>query len=355
MTLNEIEIELGDPSSFILTSENAPLLRKWAVLKGTDSFHVHNNMSMIDLANLYHKEGSENKPTDEQSTAAKMFVDMAKAFERVNIDPELIREIVIEEIAKLPAKKIEIITPTHTHVFNEKVHYKTEIILKIASLNHPVMMVGPAGCGKTSIGKHVAEALKLPFYITSTVNDTYELMGFVDGYGNYKTTPFREAFENGGVWVGDELDAWDAAALLVANSAIANGYATFPDKAEPILRHENFRVITTANTYGSGADRIYVGRNELDAASTDRFATIDVNYDLELERSFARGNDKWLNFVWKIRKLVEDKKIRHVVSSRAIIMGAIALEAGIKLKDVEQIYLFKGMSETDRKKLGDIK
>lgn len=230
-------------------------------------------------------------------------------------------------------------------------HYRTPLVIKIVSLGHPVLLVGPAGCGKTTIGEHTAKALQLPFLITGTINDTYELTGFVDGHGTYHETPFRVAFENGGVWLADEIDAWDANALLAANSALANGYCNFPDRSERVTVHKDFRVIATANTYGNGADRVYVGRNELDAASLDRFAVIDIDYDLDLERMFARGNDLWLEHVWETRKTVNDKKIRHVVSSRAIRNGVDALTIGIDWKDVNEIYLLKGMSSKDRAKL----
>jgi cobaltochelatase CobS len=191
----------------------------------------------------------------------------------------------------------------------------------------------------------------LPFYITSTVIDTHELMGFVDGHGVYHRTPFREAYENGGVWVADEIDAWDAAALLTANSALANGIATFPDSHTPVKRHPDFRMIATANTFGHGADRVYIGRNELDAASLDRFAVIAIDYDTTLEQALSNGNPLWLNRVWQVREQVQSRNIRHVVSTRAIINGSIALSVGIPQREVEEMYLFKGMSKSDREKI----
>lgn len=345
-----LEKELGDPSEFIITHENRNMVIQWAILQGHPSVQVH-AMRNVDLANLYHKNSPLGKTTDEQALAADMFVKMVNAFQIAQVDRSMVQELIVEELKKLPAKKLEITTPRGSVILEGTLHYRTELIMKIVAANHPVMMVGPAGCGKTSIGEKIAEGLQLPFYATSTINDTHELTGFVDGHSKYHSTPFRQAFENGGVWIADEIDAWDASALLAANSALANGFSTFPDMAEPLVRHKDFRMIATANTFGSGASRVYVGRNELDAASLDRFAVIDVDYDLTLEQLFARGNDRWLNKVWKTRKRVEEKKVRHVVSSRAIIMGATALEIGIDWADVEEIYLFKGMSETDCKKI----
>lgn len=350
MTISELEQKLGEPSDFIIGVTNRHLVARWAILKGHEPVAVY-AMGNVQLANLYHAQGGSDKPSEEQRAAAEIFTNIIEAVQIGSIDPELIRRLVKEEIAKQPSKKLEVISPRGSIVLEGARHYKTETIIKIAAIGHPIMMVGPAGCGKTTIGEHVANALQLPFYVTSTINDTHELTGFIDGYGKYHDTPFRNAYQKGGVWIADEIDAWDASALLAANSALANGFATFPDLPEPIQRHPDFRMIATANTFGSGADRVYVGRNELDAASLDRFATVDVDYDLTLEQMFAGSNDKWLNHVWKIRKAVTKKKIRHVVSSRAIIMGATALNIGMNWDEVEEIYLLKGMSETDRKKI----
>ena len=348
--IDEIKEFLGPPEDFIISHKNRNELKQLAILSGYQSVEVH-SMSNVQLSNLYQTICNDRSPNAIQRESAEVFARMAKEFTLLKIDPEILRMVIKEELDKKPSTKLHVITPNTSVTIDQRTHYKTPQIIQVSAINHPIMLVGPAGCGKTSICEHVAQALSLPFYVTSTINDTHELTGFLDGYGKYHTTPFRKAFETGGVWVADEIDAWDAAALLAANSALANGFSTFPDVSQPIFKHQNFRMIATANTFGSGASRVYVGRNELDAASLDRFAVVDVEYDLTLEQQFSRGNDRWLNYVWKTRKSVEEKKIRHVVSSRAIINGAIALEAGVSWKDVEEIYLFKGMSETDRKKI----
>lgn len=314
------------------------------------------SLTNVSLANLYHGQGGAPTPTELQCATSRAIIATVMAMPNGTFpDEELVRYLARDEcsqmIAALPPQRIEIVTPTTTVNLNGPLHYATEKVIRIASIGHPILLVGPAGCGKTTIGEHVARALQLIFYITSTINDTHELLGFVDGHGRYHVTPFRLAYENGGVWIADEIDAWDASALLAANSALANGYCNFPDRPEPIARHPMFRMIATANTYGTGADRVYVGRNELDAASLDRFATIDVDYDVNLERMFANGADRWLERVWQIRRIVQEKNIRHVVSSRAVGMGAAALSIGIEWDDVEITYLFKGMSARDRKKI----
>jgi hypothetical protein len=361
--IERIENALGDPASYMPVPGDKADLIKWAILSGNEPVAVH-AMSFVDLVNLYHGQGgvqSTDAPTPSadaiQRATARAVIETMSILSGGTITEGAIRALAFDEMQKfvdaLPPRRVEIIAPTGIVMLEGMMHYRTEIVIKTVSLAHATMLVGPAGCGKTTIGEHVALALSLPFKITNTINDTHELIGFVDGLGKYHGTPFRSAFEYGGVWIADEIDAWDASALLAANSALANGYCTFPDREEPVMRHPNFRMIATANTFGTGADRVYVGRNELDAASLDRFATINVDYDTSLERMFAGNHTRWLDRVWSVRKSVNDKKIRHVVSSRAISMGAAALSIGIEWKDVEEIYLFKGMSERDREKIND--
>jgi cobaltochelatase CobS len=351
MNRHDLEALLGPPSAFIITEENSHLVQRWALLCGFEAVQVH-SMNNVALANLYCAHVGQSDATPVQQESARNLIAAIEAVRNnAVIDFEAVRVIVREELTAYPPQRLEVTSPRGVAMLEGIVHYRTPLVIKIASIGHAVMLVGPAGCGKTTIGEHVAKALQLPFYITSTVNHTHELIGFVDGYGKYHETSFRHAYEHGGVWIADEIDAWDANALLTANSALANGFITFPDQPLPISRHVDFRMIATANTFGTGADRVYIGRNELDAASLDRFATIDVDYDLDLERMFANGDMEWLEHIWNIRRIVDEKMIRHVVNSRAIAMGVAALNIGIKLSDVEEIYLYKGMSEKDRSKI----
>ena len=370
--IDALEQILGKPSDFILTLDKVKYLRKWAILKGVDPIKVH-IMKNKDLANMYCETSSQPTTVNMVDLTTEIFVKIMNAVHVPGFNVDVTREVTRDETAKflqsdqmraiyetaaqavfdrLPPRQIQVTAPNWTGpIVNGLTHYATSICLQIVGLNHPLMMVGPAGSGKTTIGETIAKALDLPFYITNAINDTFELTGFVDALGKYHATAFRRAFENGGVWVADEIDAWSASALLAANSALANGYCNFPDQSEPVHRHPQFRVVATANTFGTGADRVYVGRNELDAASLDRFATVEIDYDLSLERHLCNGRQEWLDFVWQVRKIVTAKKIRHVVSTRAIAMGSSALNIGMTRGNVEDFYLFKGISATDRKKI----
>ena len=158
----------------------------------------------------------------------------------------------------------------------------------------------------------------------------------------------RKAYESGGLFLFDEIDASYPQAVLAFNAALSNNYMDFPDKR--ITRHEKFYCIAAANTYGQGADRQYVGRNQLDAASLDRFVFIDWKYDEKMETELAK-NDEWSSYVQKVRKVIEYLKIRYVVSPRASLHGATLLAIGIEQEVVEQTCLWKGMDEATVQKI----
>lgn len=214
----------------------------------------------------------------------------------------------------------------------------------------PVMLVGPAGSGKTTACQHVADAIGLPFYTNGALTGAHELTGYKDAAGQYHTTAFRQAFERGGVYLMDELDRSDAAAVLALNSALANGFMAFPDRPEPVRAHPDFVPLVAANTYGRGADRLYVGANQLDAATLDRFATLAWDYDETLERSIA-GDDAWVSYVQAARKAASDLKVRHVISPRASMAGAVQRRAGLAFDMVAETLIWKGMDQEQRNRI----
>lgn len=228
------------------------------------------------------------------------------------------------------------------------VHRETEWLIKLLQKPRNVFLTGPAGSGKTTCAEKVAEALGLSFHPMSVGPETMksDLLGFIDANGNYHTTQVREAFEKGGLLLIDEIDAGNGASMTILNSLLSNGYCSFPDGV--VKRHPNFRCIAAANTFGRGADRLYVGRNQLDAATLDRFVVRAFDYDEDLERRLA-GNDEWVRRVQQIRARASELKLRVVVSPRSSIIGADMLADGFSREDVEESCIFKYDKEFERK------
>ncbi|MEQ8238460.1 MAG: AAA family ATPase [Cyclobacteriaceae bacterium] len=227
-------------------------------------------------------------------------------------------------------------------------HYLFATLFNILQTGLNVYLVGPSGSGKTYAAQQCATALGVDFYFTGAVSSEFKLTGFINAQGDIVSTEFRKAYENGGLFLFDEIDASYPQAVLAFNAALANDFMDFPDMR--VKRHENFFCIAAANTYGSGADRQYVGRNQLDAASLDRFVFLDWDYDEKLERELT-ANDEWCNIVQQTRRLVVQNKIRHLVSPRASIFGSKLLSRGFNIDTVKNLVLWKGLDQTTIDKL----
>lgn len=219
-------------------------------------------------------------------------------------------------------------------------HFQFEKLLKYVQTKNNIFLVGSAGSGKTTAARNIAKALDVKFYFTGAINSEYKLTGFIDAQGRIVSTEFRKAYEHGGLFLFDEIDASFPQAILAFNAALANDFMDFPDKK--VQRHKNFYCIAAANTFGTGADRQYVGRNQLDAASLDRFIILNWEIDETLEHELVK-NYEWVNYVQKARKAALKIGERHIISPRASMQGADLLRIGIDRKEVEKDVLWKGL------------
>ena len=229
-------------------------------------------------------------------------------------------------------------------------HHKAfKTLLQVCEARIPAMLVGPAGSGKSTAGRQVANALNLSFS-TESCNpqmSKWDIMGFMNAQGGYTPGVIREAFENGGVVLLDEIDASNPAVLVSINlvaSVRIGETVTFPDGAD-VARHENFILITGGNTYGDGASDEYVGREQLDAATLDRFAMIEWGYDETLE-FVAAGPDagEWVEYVQRVRKAAAKAQVDLLITPRASINGAQLLRNGMARTVVENLTIWKGIS-----------
>jgi cobaltochelatase CobS len=265
---------------------------------------------------------------------------VAKALE--NLRPEL------QAMADAATRRVEIVIPEAPTVKIDTAHNMLPTILKACVAGVHPFLVGPAGSGKTTLARQIAEALSRPFYMQARVTSEYKLTGFIDANGKAVQTDFRRAYEDGGVFLFDEIDASDADALTAFNAPLANGYADFPDGQ--VKQHPDFVAIAAGNTFGRGANREYVGRQQLDAATLDRFAIFEIDYDEKLEKALS-GDADWTGYVQRVRAAVEREKVRHIVSPRASITGAKLLAAGLERKAVEEAVVWKGMAEAERNRV----
>ena len=232
----------------------------------------------------------------------------------------------------------------------EATHEAMPLVLKSIGARLPVFMVGEAGSGKTHLVEQVAKVLNLNFYCVSVCAQTTcsSLLGYMDANGKYVRSLFREAYEKGGVFLLDEIDNGNPNVLSVLNSAIANHVCSFPDSM--VAKHPDFVLCASGNTYGHGANRKYVGRLEIDAATLDRFVFIEIGYDKKLERKIC-GNKNYANLIQTIRERAEALQCRSIISPRASINGVKLLNAGVDLNTVLDTTVFKDMPEDIKRQI----
>jgi cobaltochelatase CobS len=260
-----------------------------------------------------------------------------------------LREVVAEEAHKAASDALKNMQPTRLDVVIDKapapvslglVHRETPKIISALAAGVNVYLHGPAGSGKTTVARKAAEAFGIPFHFAAKVESEYQLLGFKDAKGDTVRTPFREAYEHGGQFLFDEMDASSPSAVVALNAALANGICPFPD--DVIQRHPDFRCIGAGNTKLTGATRAYAGRNQLDAASIDRFVFIEFGYDDDLERAIA-SDARWCEYVQAVRAAVAERGLNHLVTPRATYDGCALLAAGFDWETVAAMVVYKGL------------
>lgn len=191
-------------------------------------------------------------------------------------------------------------------------------------------MVGPAGCGKTTICKSAGEKLELPVTVIPCGAGTSATTFLGYKYPEREATPFVGAFAQAGIIVLDEFTALEAQVAQVVNAALANNELT--STTGTCQRHPDCIIIATSNTYGNGADRMYVSNNQLDASTIDRFAcgVIPVDYSHEYEKQY---DNEVVTYVNKLRNVIDRNGIRKIASTRSVINACLLKSKGLNWKE----------------------
>ncbi len=300
---------------------------------------------------------TEAHPASAEASGDPLTMAIVRAVEPVlaerlkaTVDEDRVLELVEQALDQVaPIQRIEVKTPDgEVKQVKGRQHARFPLLLKaMTARDHKGMrlniwIAGPAGSGKTTAVEKAADALGLPFAFSGAINEVYRLVGFMaPGTGTYISTDFRRAYENGGVFLLDEVDASDPAVVLELNAALANSSYPFPDGMVP--RHADFICIAAANTWGMGGTSDYVGRSKMDAAFLNRFCMLTWDYDAELEASFV-ANQKWLHRVLCVRSAVRAKGIKVVISPRSTIFGDALLSAGCTWEEAEELALRGAMT-----------
>ena len=173
----------------------------------------------------------------------------------------------------------------------------------------PVLLSGPVGTLKSTTCMEIAEELGLKYYASVLTDQTSknEFTGYknvVDG--SYVGTEFREAFEFGGLYVLEEINAATSNMPIIFNT-IENGYFVFADKV--VQMHSDFRLMATMNDITNAKD--FGGRRTLDKSVRDRFHEIKM---LEIPKD--RFKKDTIRIAEEVNKVLKSTGVTDEVSPR---------------------------------------
>ena len=304
-------------------------------------------------------------PDEMKSLGDQMLKDIEAAWtvERRDVDQRL------KEIEQRATRKLVYAPLDLPAVEIENPHFMFEDLLFNATMRLATLLVGPSGSGKTTAAMHLARVMNMPFsYISMGPTQTeHTFSGYTDAQGVFIPKEFYLRYRYGGVLLIDELDASEPSTLLWTNAAIQNKLAGFPrgtmsdlerngfakdaeELAEAggmIPMHPDCIIVASANTYGRGADMMYVGRRPLDASTLKRYKVIYWDYDEALEKRLSLVPE-WCDLVQAARKIVIDNGIQHVVSPVDSIDGSRMILAGKDPAKVLNETVLAGLAKHDR-------
>lgn len=224
-----------------------------------------------------------------------------------------------------------------------------------------IFLSGPSGSGKGYLADQLAKALDLPYGYMSCSGGLNEahLLGrtipnTVTGEACFITSEYVKRYEEGGVFLLDEIDAADSNVLIVVNASLASDVLAVPNRLKNpyAKKHKDFVCVVAANTFGRGSTRMYVGRNQLDEATLDRFriGMIHMDYSPAIEALLCPEKslrDKLLG--WRAK--MNAAGLRRVLSTRFLAQAhCLATQKGWTIEAIFNA-LTSGWSEDEKAKV----
>lgn len=357
LTINQIAVKLGlrdHPNSLPNKSMNT-LIRSGLVTKKGRLYYLQK-----DAPQQMPKESSIDTEYINATFAKMLSKNHASIEKAMRHQNKRLEEI--EVIAKRSFAELKITTPEGNVVKlkNTTLPVCFAQALDLAKMRKNILLVGPAGCGKTTLGELMAKSLELDFSAISCTAGMNEIHltgrstpNLTTGKSNFETTPFLQRYEEGGLFLLDELDAADPNFALCFNTAIANSYCNVPNrpKEAQAKKHGDFVLVATANTFGRGATRMYAGRNQLDEATIDRFriGLIEMDYDKVIEEVLC-PHYGLRETCWAVRENIVKHGLRRIMSTRYM-KDAYEMVKGCKWT-VEKVMtvFFQGWTPEEREK-----
>lgn len=268
------------------------------------------------------------------------------------VDEDAVRKIVRDELDKLEksdpvkAKKIKAAKEAKGGTRHPLFNLVLNMVVNDRAIGRYPWLFGPAGSGKSTLCKQIADHLGLPFYSVSSLQQKYELEGYTDAVGELVETVFYKAAKEGGIFLFDEASTTSAEVQVAFNSMLANLWYNFP-KVGMLTAHPDFHIIAADNTAGWGGDKKYHARFELDASTLDRYTPVAIDYTDEQDMLMASGDKDLVSFMRDVRKALDAADLTYTASPRASKAIKAFEEMGLSDKECLTYGLCGGWSQQD--------
>ena len=211
-----------------------------------------------------------------------------------------------------------------------------ELFEASASMNLPVLIKGPTGCGKTRFIEHMGEKLNRKVYTVVCHDDlsAADLVGrhLIDENGTYwQDGPLTKAVRNGGICYLDEvIEARKDTTVVLHSLADYRRVLPIDRTGEVIEAHPDFMLVVS---YNPGYQNVLKG---MKPSTKQRFISLSFNYpkaeiekqiiikESEIEEEKAQ---KLVDIAHEIRQLT-DTDIQEAVSTRLLIYAAKLMKKG---------------------------
>ena len=301
--------------------------------------------------------------TDSGGGIAEALAEFVRVTAAASVDEDRVRVLIAEAIEALPKGHggTVVNVPSRPEPFetDQVCHERFPFLLSILTAKGAALLSGPPSTGKSHAAEMAAEALGLRFVgMLACSPDVMpsSLKGFMNANGVYVGTPFRDAYENGGLFVIDEADnAPSAITVGIVNTALESGCLTFPDAT--VKKHPDFRVIATANTFGTGPTAEFSGRFALDASTQTRFGRVYWTYSERVDHAVIASTgaptavvDGVMAAMSTIRANIKAAGFRMFCTSREGRLAATLLAMGETWSDVLEACLIPAGTSDDQRR-----
>jgi len=223
----------------------------------------------------------------------------------------------------------------------------------------PLMIIGPAGIGKSTLAQAVYAHMGMPM-VTISANSDFDYYcslvkstGIKDGSTHEVESKLMIAARNGYGLLVDEIRSLKPERAMVFNSFLQDRVLELGDRTMKLHRHT--RVIATAN---EGDE--YLGAGGLDPSTEDRFVKIYLDYldtpeetKVVAKRSGNKDNGlirKMVEIAQKTRKQYEHGEISQPITTRNLITWAKYTD-GESPKKIAQLLIVPAVAKDEEERV----